>query len=132
VAALIWLIVFKGVGYAIALGSFRGGPTFPAILLGAAGGLLASRLPGFPLTAAVAVGMGAGVVAILRLPLSAIVIAALLTAKSGPGAEPLVIVGVVVAYLATLQLSALQESRSQRAGAPDTAPPAVAAPAPAP
>jgi hypothetical protein len=45
-------------------------------------------------------------VSILRLPLSAIVIATLLTAKSGSGAEPLTIVGVVAAYLMTLRLSA--------------------------
>jgi H+/Cl- antiporter ClcA len=116
-SALVWLIVFKGLGYAISLGSFRGGPTFPAIFLGAAGGLIAAHLPGFPLTAAVAVGIGAGTVAILRLPLSAVVIATVLTAKSGAGAEPLTIIGVVVAYLATLQLSALQAARSSRAQA---------------
>ncbi len=113
-AALAWLIVFKGLGYAISLGSFRGGPTFPAIFLGAAGGIMASHLPGFPLTAAVAVGIGAGTVAILRLPLSAVVIATLLTAKTGLGAEPLTIVGVVVTYLATLHLAAFQDRRSAR------------------
>jgi hypothetical protein len=107
-SALVLLICFKGVGYSLSLGSFRGGPTFPAIFLGAVGGVLASHLPGFPLTAAVAVGIGAGTVAILRLPLSAIVIATVLTAKSGAGAGPLVIIGVVAAYLVTLELSALQ------------------------
>ena len=35
----------------------------------------------------------------LRLPLSAIVIAAVLTIGSGAGSEPLVIVGVIIAYL---------------------------------
>jgi H+/Cl- antiporter ClcA len=117
-AALAWLIVFKGLAYAISLGGFRGGPTFPAIFLGAAGGIMASHLPGFPVTAAVAVGIGAGTVAILRLPLSAIVIATLLTAKTGLDAQPLTIIGVVVAYLATLQLSALQAARLARTAAP--------------
>jgi hypothetical protein len=51
-------------------------------------------------------------VAILRLPLSAIVIAALLTSKAGPGAEPLVIIAVVVAYLVTLRLAAFQAAKS--------------------
>ena len=60
------LILFKGLGYSISLGSFRGGPTFPAIFLGAAGGILASHLPGFSITAAVAVGIGTGVTAILQ------------------------------------------------------------------
>ncbi len=127
-SALALLIVFKGLGYSISLGSFRGGPTFPAIFLGAAGGIMASHLPGFPISAAVAVGIGTGTVAILRLPLSAIVIASLLTSKAGPGAEPLTIVGVVVTYLVTLRLSALQAAKSSVArpatkvsGAPVTA-----------
>ncbi len=111
-SALALLIVLKGIGYSISLGSFRGGPTFPAIFLGAAGGVMCSHLPGFAITPAVAVGMGAAIVAILRLPLSAIVVASVLVSKAGPGAEPLVIVGVVVAYLATLWLSTLQTAKS--------------------
>jgi len=111
-SALALLIVFKGLAYALSLGSFRGGPTFPAMFLGATAGIMASHLPDFPITAAVAVGIGIGVVSILRLPLSAIVIAALLTAKSGAGAVPLVIVGVAVAYLVTLALSKRQASAS--------------------
>jgi H+/Cl- antiporter ClcA len=111
-SALALLVVFKGLAYALSLGSFRGGPTFPAMYLGAAAGILASHLPGFPITAGVAVGIGVGVVSILRLPLSAIVIASLLTAKAGAGAEPLVIIGVVVAYLSTLALSKAQASAS--------------------
>ncbi|MGZ4287108.1 MAG: chloride channel protein [Solirubrobacteraceae bacterium] len=103
-SALALLIVFKGIAYAVSLGSFRGGPTFPAIFLGAAGGLMASHLPGFDITPAVAVGMGAATVAILRLPLSAIVIASVLTAQAGPGSEPLTIIGVVVCYLVTVRL----------------------------
>ena len=100
------LIVFKGIAYALSLGSFRGGPTFPAMFLGAAAGILASHLPGFAITPAVAVGIGAGTVSMLRLPLSAVVIATVLTTGSGGGAEPLIIVGVVVAYLITLLIEA--------------------------
>ena len=99
VSALILVIVFKGLAYGISLGTFRGGPTFPAMFLGAAGGLLAAQLPGFETTPAVAVGLGAAVVAVLRLPLSAVVLATLLTVNSGMGSEPLIIVGVVAAYL---------------------------------
>ncbi|MBV9193852.1 MAG: chloride channel protein [Solirubrobacterales bacterium] len=104
-SALALLIVFKGLAYALCLGSFRGGPTFPALFLGAAGGIMASHLAGFSITPAVAVALGAATVAVLRLPLTGVVIAALLTSKSGLGAEPLVIVGVVVSYLVTLLLS---------------------------
>ena len=103
--ALALLIVFKGLAYMLSLGSFRGGPVFPALFLAAAGGIMASRLPGFSLTPAVAVGMGAAIAAVLRLPLAAIVLATLLTANAGPGDEPLIIVGVVVSYLVTLRLS---------------------------
>jgi H+/Cl- antiporter ClcA len=100
------MLVFlcKGVAWGLCLGSFRGGPTFPAIFLGAAGGIAASHLPGMPLTPAVAVGMGAMTVAFLKLPLSSIVIATALTLSGGASTLPLIIVGVVVAYLATLVL----------------------------
>lgn len=98
-SALALLIVFKGLAYALSLGSFRGGPTFPAMFLGVAAGLMAAQLPGFEITPAVAVGLGAGTVAVLRLPLSAVVLATVLTGQSGLGVGPLIIVGVVVAYL---------------------------------
>lgn len=97
--ALALLIGFKGLAYALSLGSFRGGLVFPAMFLGVAAGLMAAQLPGFDLTPAVAVGLGAAVVTALRLPLSAVVLATLLTSQAGLGAGPLVIVGVVVAYL---------------------------------
>jgi hypothetical protein len=105
-SALALLIVFKGLAYGLSLGGFRGGPTFPALFLGAVAGIMAAELPGFSLTPAVAVGVGAATVAILRLPVSAIVLASLLTSKAGVGAEPLVIVAVVVAYIVTMRLSA--------------------------
>ena len=58
-------------------------------------------------------GLGAATVSALGLPLSAVVLATLLTAQSGAGATPLIIVGVVVAYLTTRVLS-----RPDRAPAP--------------
>jgi H+/Cl- antiporter ClcA len=130
-SALALLIVFKGLGYSLSLGAFRGGPTFPAIFLGAAGGIMASHLPGFPLAAGVAVGIGAGTVAILRLPLSAVVVATLLTGGAGAGVAPLTIIGVVVAYLATLGLSALQTARTAHAPATEAEGAGVSATAPA-
>ncbi len=123
VSALALLILFKGLSYSISFGSFRGGPTFPAIFLGAAGGLMASHLPGFPITAAVAVGIATGTVAILRLPLSAVVIATLLTSKAGPGAEPLAILGVVITYLVTLRLALpARADAPPRPGGPEKVP----------
>ncbi len=123
-AALAWLLVFKGIAYALSLGSYRGGPTFPALFLGAAAGVMASHLPGFPLQAGIAVGMGAGFVAVLRLPLSAVVVATILTTKAGANLEPLIIVGVVVSYVVTLALS--RSTARAAASATDTPDPAAA------
>ena len=47
---------------------------------------------------------------VLRLPLSAIVIALLIT-QAGAGVAPLIIVAVVVAYIATLGLTARQRRK---------------------
>jgi hypothetical protein len=81
-ATLGLLYVCKGLAWGVSMGSFRGGPVFPAIFVGTVGGLLASHLPGFPQGAAVAV-----------------VIALLLTSGSGVEVTPLIIVAVVVAYV---------------------------------
>ena len=117
--ALALLIVFKGLAYGVSLGAFRGGPVFPAMFLGAAGGLMAAQLPGFELTPAVAVGLGAAVVAVMRLPLSAVVLATLFTVHTGLGSEPLIIVGVVVAYLTLLALDGRTSSGQSGAGGTD-------------
>ena len=104
VGALLLLLGFKGLAWSVSLGSFRGGPTFPALFIGAAAGILASHLPGFAETGAIGVGMGAGIVSVLRLPLAAVVLSTLLVSQGGAGAGPLIIVGVVVAYLTTMAL----------------------------
>ena len=106
---LALLIVFKGLAWGVSLGAARGGPTFPAMFLGITGGLLAAHLPGFSQTPAIAVLIGAMCVSVLRLPLSSIVIAVVISGV-GLGTAPLVIVGVVVAYLATVELSARMAS----------------------
>ena len=87
-STLAFLLLFKGLAWSISLGSFRGGPTFPALFIGAVGGLLAAHLPGFSETPAVAVLMAAAVVSILRLPLSATVITLLLVSKAGTRHRP--------------------------------------------
>jgi H+/Cl- antiporter ClcA len=104
IGTLLVLVLCKGAAWSLSMGAFRGGPTFPAMFIGAAGGIAASHLPGLPTSVAIPVAMGAMIVAVLRLPLSAIVIASLLCASAGAGVAPLVIVGVVTAHLATLAL----------------------------
>lgn len=118
VGALVWLIAFKGIAYSLSLGSFRGGPTFPALFLGAAAGVIASHLPGFSLQAGVAVGMAAGVVAVLRLPLSAVVLATVLTSPAGSNVEPLIIVGVTVAFIVSLRLAPSPAPAAETAAEP--------------
>ena len=122
-SALALLIAFKGLAWSISLGGFRGGPVFPSLFLGAAAGVLAAHLPGFSITPAVAVGMGAAVVSVLKLPLSAVVLSVLLTGSVGAGATPLVIVGVVVAYITTQLLSG--RDRSEAVSSPPPAAPAL-------
>ncbi len=110
-SALVWFLVFKGLAYAVSLGSARGGPTFPAMFLGIVAGLLCAHLPGFSETPAVAALMGAATVSILRLPLASIIIA-MVVSQAGASTTPLIIVAVVVAYLVVLALSASRASKS--------------------
>lgn len=99
VGALVAVLAFKGAGYAFALGSLRGGPIFPAVFLGAAAGLLASPLPGFGVVPAMAAGMAAATAAALRLPVSAVVLVALLLGHTG--SLPVVALATVVAFVTT-------------------------------
>jgi hypothetical protein len=85
---LALLIVFKGPAWSISLGSFRGGPTFPALFLGVAAGLMAAHLPGYTETSAIAALTGAACVAVIRLPLASVMIATLLSAKAGLAVTP--------------------------------------------
>ncbi len=101
-SALLLLVVFKGVAYTVSLGSLRGGPTFPALFLGAALGLMAWHLPGLPIQDGVAIGMAAASVAVLRLPLSCVVLVTVLCSHAGANVDPLIIVSVVAAYIVTL------------------------------
>ncbi len=102
--ALLLLLAAKGLAYALALSSFRGGPVFPAMFLGAGGGIALSHLPGLPMLTGAAMGIGAMCVAMLRLPLTSVLLATLLLSGSGVAVMPLVIVAVVVSHVATAWL----------------------------
>ena len=104
VAALLLLLACKGLAYGASLSSFRGGPTFPALYIGAAGGIALSHLPGLPLVPGVAMGIGAMCAVMLRLPLTSVLLATLLLYSDGLAVMPLVIVAVVVAYVASARL----------------------------
>ena len=99
VGALLALVACKALAYGASLSSFRGGPVFPAMFIGAAGGIALSHLPGLPVVPAVAMGIGAMCVVMLRLPMTSVLLATLLLLSDGLAAMPLVIVAVVVAYV---------------------------------
>jgi H+/Cl- antiporter ClcA len=123
--ALVLLIACKGIAYALSLSSFRGGPVFPAMFIGAAGGIAAAGLPGLTLVPAVAMGIGAMSAAMLGLPLTATMLATILLGKDGLAAMPVVIVAVVVAYVVTAHLPSLPTrpaAADQARRAPATAP----------
>src|SRR5215218_7716761 len=105
VGALPLLVLCKALAYALSLSSFRGGPVFPAIFIGAAGGMAAARLPGLELVPAVAMGIGAMCTVMLTLPLTSTLLATLLLGADGLAVMPLVIVAVVVAYVTTAHLT---------------------------
>jgi H+/Cl- antiporter ClcA len=113
--ALALLIVCKGLAYSASLSSFRGGPIFPALFVGAAGGMLLSHLPGLPLVPAVAMGMGAMAAVMLRLPLTSVLLATLLLGSDDLAVTPLAIVAVTVAYVAAARLT---PAAAQAAGTP--------------
>jgi hypothetical protein len=105
VGALLLLVACKGLAYALCLSSFRGGPIFPAIFIGAAAGLAAAELPGMSVVPGVAIGMGAMTTVMLGLPLTSTLVAALLLGANGLNALPLVIVAVVVAHVVNARLT---------------------------
>ena len=104
VGALLLLVLCKSLAYALSLSSFRGGPVFPAMFIGAAAGIAASHLPGLSVVPAVAMGIGAMCTVMLNLPLTATLLATLLLGIDGLNVMPLVIVAVVVAYVTSARL----------------------------
>ncbi|HMJ36676.1 MAG TPA: chloride channel protein [Baekduia sp.] len=125
VGALLALLAAKGIAYSLSLSTFRGGPVFPAMFLGAATGIAASHLPGLPLIPAVAMGIGAMCTTMLTLPLTSTLLATLLLGTDGTNVMPVVIVAVVVSHVITARLTPLPAPAGEPAS-----PAAGAAPAP--
>lgn len=114
--ALTALVLCKAVAYAVCIGAFRGGPVFPAILLGAAVGVLAEGfLPGLGLLAALAIGMGAGM-AVTGLPVTSVVLVVLLLGEAAASHMPVVILAVVVALVVEELLSGARRLRVSAPG----------------
>ncbi len=105
VGALVLLVVCKSLAYGLSLGSFRGGPTFPAMFIGAAGGVALSHFAGLPMVAGAAMGIGAMAVTMLGLPLTSVLLTVVFLQEDGIRLTPLIIVAVVVAYVASARMA---------------------------
>lgn len=122
VGVLALLLTCKALAYGVSMSSFRGGPVFPSMFIGAAGGVLAGHLPGLNTIAGIAMGIGAMCAVMLRLPLTSVLLATLLLYSDGLVVMPLVIVAVVVGYVTITRLDPPK---------PEPASPEPARPAPA-
>jgi H+/Cl- antiporter ClcA len=125
VGALILLIACKGFAYGLSLSSFRGGPVFPSMFIGATLGIAASGLPGMSLAPAIGMGIGAMCATMLRLPLTSTLLAILLLGADGVSVTPEVVVAVVVAFViaTVLPTPGPKEPELLPAGTPPGAPP---------
>ena len=130
VGAIVLLVACKCLAYAVSLGSFRGGPVFPSMFVGAAGGIAMSHLPGLPEVAGVAMGIGAMCAVMLTLPLTSVLLATLLLASDGLAVMPLVIVAVVVAYVASARIAPAAQPAAGARPPPEPPPGAPAGPPP--
>jgi H+/Cl- antiporter ClcA len=103
---LAFLVVTKGLAYALSLGSgFRGGPVFPAIAVGVATGIAAANvLPGFHTTPAVATGIAAGTAAVLRVPFTAVLLVSLLVGSSALDVAPIAVLAAAMGWLVATAL----------------------------
>ncbi len=101
---LLLLGPFKALAYALSLSAFRGGPVFPSMFIGAVLGITISGLPGMELAAAIGTGIGAMCCAMLRLPLTSVLLATLLMGTDGLTVMPQVVVAVVVSFVITALL----------------------------
>jgi H+/Cl- antiporter ClcA len=128
VGALVLLLVCKAVAYGTSMSGFRGGPVFPAMFIGAAGGIAMSHLPGLPLVSGVAMGIGAMSAVMLRLPLTSVLLATVLLSSDALTVTPVAIVAVVVAYVASARLAPTPAASGGAPAASGEAPSAAPAP----
>ena len=121
VGALVLLVACKGLAYGVSLSAFRGGPVFPALFIGATGGIAMSHLPGLSLVPAVAMGIAAMGTVMLTLPLTSVLLASLLVGADAVAAMPLVIIAAAVAYVAAARLTPRPASPAGQASPPSPA-----------
>ncbi|MGW0662513.1 chloride channel protein [Streptodolium elevatio] len=123
VLALVALVAAKTLGWGIALGSLRGGPIFPAIMIGAAVGIACGALPGFGMGPALAAGICASGVAATRLPVTGIVLAAALLGGEAVDLMPILVISSVTALLTVVALERLTAGTADSPQDPPQDPP---------
>ncbi len=125
VGTLVLLFVCKGLAYSLALSSFRGGPTFPGMFIGAVGGIALSHLAGLPTITGAAIGIGAMTAGMLQFPITSVLLTTLFLGTYGIEVMPLVIVAVVVAFVVSKWLAGPPAAPQVPAPAEAAAPPQV-------
>ncbi|MFF3402196.1 chloride channel protein [Streptomyces sp. NPDC002659] len=99
IGALVALVLFKGLAWGVCLGSLRGGPIFPSVLLGAAVGIACSGLPGLGTAPGLALGIATATSVVTRLPVTSAVLSFLLLGTDAADQMPLVIVCSVLGFV---------------------------------
>ncbi|MEU6237816.1 chloride channel protein [Kitasatospora sp. NPDC047058] len=99
IGALLALVLCKAAGWGVALGSLRGGPIFPVILIGAAVGVACGPLPGFGTAPGLAAGIAAASASVTRLPVTSAVLATALLDGDAQNTTPLLIVATVTGFI---------------------------------
>ena len=130
VGVLLLLLICKGLAYAISLSAFRGGPIFPSMFVGAAGGIALSHVGGLPVMAGAAMGVGAMIAGALKMPMTAVLLPSLLFLSDAVTLMPVVIVAVVVSYVVAVWIKPATAADAPAVAPPD-APPQAPSPAPA-
>jgi H+/Cl- antiporter ClcA len=119
VTLLAVLVLAKGLGYALSLGTgFRGGPIFPAIFIGVGVTAFAVEMLGTSPTLAIAIGAAAGMAAQTRLVLSSMIFAAILVGRDNADVIPAVVLAAVTAYLTVAMLRPADEAEAGSGAAP--------------
>jgi H+/Cl- antiporter ClcA len=122
VGALLLLVLCKGLAYAISLSGFRGGPIFPSMFIGAAGGIALSHAGGLPMIAGASMGVGAMVAGALKMPMTAVLLPSLLFLSDAVNLMPLVIVAVVVSYVVAIWIKPGESTAAAPAPVPAPTP----------
>ncbi|MDQ8705349.1 chloride channel protein [Streptomyces sp. LHD-70] len=99
VVALLALALFKGLAWSVCLGSMRGGPIFPAVLIGAVLGIACSGLPGLGTTPGLALGMATATAVVTGLPLTSSVLTVLLLGSDAHNQMPLIVIAAVAGVI---------------------------------